>query len=439
MLLRDLLDDAVETAPPAAPLDVDTLYRAATRRRRTLAAARVAPVFALVAALVATLLVTRDDGGRADPFAGPTDGKAWPAIHWAGAADADHLYATVRECRDCDLVIVGSDNGGRTWTLRSRADLARGHPGEPVPDDAWIDGLLGNAMRFTPAGSVVLAVTVEARAPSTDGAGRAVVTSTDGARTWKPLYRTDTPVAAAPHDSVFQCTSGLTGAGGPDGCVVDVVDPDGESFAPLANQPPLRADSVQRFPDGTTWATGTDLATGHPAVAVSTDLGATWQPHVFTAVPPRDRNAGPYDLSVATRDGSRTFVTIHGPGEPTAWVFGRFGGADWSGGVVDGWAGDPLAGSYITPDNGHVVITRDTSRDPSAAATYNDDALPPTQPLTYWTGFPGRPYRALTGPAFETANAVVVVGTRDDRYVTFNRWVLLISDDGQDWRAVRIR
>ncbi|GIJ45070.1 hypothetical protein Val02_19560 [Virgisporangium aliadipatigenens] len=437
MLLRDLLDDAVETAPPAAPLDVDTLYRAATRRRRTLAAARAAPVFALVAALVATLLVTRG-GDRPDPYTGPAEGRQWPAVVWAGAADARHLYATLRECRDCDVVIRGSDDGGRTWTTRSEADLARGELNEPVPDDAWIDGLLGNEMRFTPSGGIVLGATVEARAPSTDGAGLAAIGSTDGARTWRPLYRTDTPIAAAPHDSVLRCTNDITGAGRQDGCVVDVLDPFVGTFAPLANQPPLRADSVRRFPDGTTWVTGTDRATGHPAVAVSPDLGLTWQPHVFTEVPPRDPNTARYDLSVATRDGSSANVTIAAPEGAAAWVFMRSRADAWSGGVMAGGTGGPLVGSYLAAGDAHVVITHDTAPEPSAKATYGAGVLPPRPDrLTYRIGEPGRPYRELTGPAFETGNPVVV--TRDDRYVTFNRWVLLISDDGADWRTVPIR
>jgi hypothetical protein len=409
MLLRDLLDDAVGTEPPPAPLDVDVLYRRAVRRRRAVTVARTAPVLLLVAALVgAALVATRGSGGGGGPDpADLADSAAWPGILWAGAADAQHLYATVRPCDSCPVTIHGSDDGGRTWTARS-TDV----PGATTLVDPAGHDLVGVHLNITPSGAIVQYSYSVLAGPAFVSYDARV--SVDGARTWQALHQRKPPVASAPADAVLACLrtgpDTDTDNAVPGACLINVIDPRSALFAPLANQPPLWAGSVRRTTDGAVWVTGTDPTTGRPAVAESTDGGARWATRVFLEVPTFDPRS--YDMRVAGRDG-RVEVAIS-----ASWVFTR--GADgWQRVVTGGWGSDGLAGSYITPDGRQVVITGEATR------------------LSYWARRDGTTeFRRVDGAAFETGNPIEE--TLGGRFVTFTRASVLLSDDGWTWRSVRV-
>jgi hypothetical protein len=190
-------------------------------------------------------------------------------ITWAGATDADHLYATARRCpptAGCGLALYGSDDAGRTWTRRGSAGPAY----LTVAPGGGLVGWFGDGQSLV--------------------AERDLRVSTDGGRSWAKITTVTKPVAAVPAGGYAMCPEVY---GGSMTCTVYAVDLVGHRAAPLANQPPLGIGlSSDILPmsigapggSGALWAIGTPRGKQQGiAVAVSRDAGRTW--HTKTVDP----------------------------------------------------------------------------------------------------------------------------------------------------------
>lgn len=286
--LRDAFQFLVDGGVPRP----DPYQRLVNLRQRRDRMRRAVVGSVVVAATVATVgvgaLVNRAGGG-AVPTGGVTGTPAAPrpfndsGVNNVVAAPANHLYATVRHCPNptsswlprskpgtsvyglvgCVTQLLGSDDGGYTWTVRV----------------ANTDVLLGSAVTAT-----TLLGYRQALPPSpSPGKGfklsdfkRIAVLSTDGGRHWRPVAFDSAPVASVQAGGF---AASLTPQGGP--YKVYVVDVHTGRAAPLAAQPAfsggsgLQPDMVPTdmvpTPGPTLWAAFAG------SVAVSRDAGRTWR------------------------------------------------------------------------------------------------------------------------------------------------------------------
>jgi photosystem II stability/assembly factor-like uncharacterized protein len=206
----------------------------------------------------------------------PPAGATFNGISWVTAADAEHLYATVLRCPNgldrCPQQLVGSDDGGRTWTLRSATH---------VPQSAYFAG---------PSTLVGRDVSLWAGTGTPVKNSAELSVSTDGGRNWHDIADSTTPVASVPDGSFATCGPELGPSSGQTyrlTCTVFAVDPAARRAAPLASQPALESIdpslTLQSF-GGTTagaalWVTGSSGAGpgNGVSVAVSRDAGRTWR------------------------------------------------------------------------------------------------------------------------------------------------------------------
>jgi len=303
------------------------------RARRRTAAATGAVVVAVAGGLWAG---TPGADGPSGVAASPSGG---PVLVWAAAGDADHLYGLLSEPAGSRL--VGSDDGGRTWTVRQAAWSGEG--GRP---------------RVAAAGTL-LAPAVHEKPPVR---GRPARLSTDGGRTWADLATATSPVARVPAAGWLACAGELTGQ---DTCDPWVVDPGARRAGPLATPPDLTVRDVPELPPAAgLWVTGVD-GSGRAAVGVSRDGGATWSTHGFPV--PEGRSGDLVHLPrvrLSTRDG-RTVDAVVGNGLSDYGFRSTDGGRTWH--ATNG--GAPLPGALdvddpavTLPDGTHVLQRRDGDR-----------------------------------------------------------------------------
>jgi hypothetical protein len=255
--------------------ELSVIQRRATRRRRrrvALASAGLAAVVAAVGGLTVDALSGRHGtpdvtGSSAAPNVTPSEWVpfAWGPVAWVDTADGTHVYAELQACGACARRLVGSDDGGRTWT--TRAELT----------EMEIPQLFG-------------ATTLEMAGPTPK-------ISTDGGRTWSPRVDDPTPAATVPAGGWLECGGSL--------CTLQVVDPATSRWHPLAAPPPLDVKTIGAVPTAAgLWLTGLDPTTRAPSVAVSRDGGATWT--VRPIAPP----AGDTPPIVATYDGTTAYAIL---------------------------------------------------------------------------------------------------------------------------------
>jgi hypothetical protein len=358
--LREMLEE--EAATPAPPIGraTDELYAVGRRRYRRRAVVKGgAACLAITAAVVAMIGVigpgshaAKLPAGHGVPSAAgdPRPGVTSPLdiIQWAGAADADHLYLVYlaffacapSSCDKGPFDLVGSDDGGHTWTQRARIQALR-----------WfVLGPRTLAAVTQPAGAKVSSLTV----------------STDGGRTWAAATRDSAAVPAVPSGSTVICWSADETSSS---CDLYAVDPASRRFAPLAGRPaliPNWANPVQSG-SGRLWVSGTEPASGRPAAAVSTDGGHTWSTHVFTDV--TGCTSSPCDsLALSTTDGGTAYAVIHRASQRL--VYRGTDKGDWK--RVDAAAADPNqwpgrgGQSFVTADGTHVLCEAALARDNGA-------------------------------------------------------------------------
>lgn len=288
MDLREMFDELATDREPPTRLSADNAYTAGRRRTRVraltsaaLAAAAVAGAVVAVTTLVGPPKGTPAPAGSSD--AAPVGAK-FNGVTWATAVDAKHLYAAVLRCPDngqlgvCPRQLLGSDDGGRTWTVRSTTD---------VPGSAYFAG--PNTLVAQGGGS--LDASGFPRKNSTQ-----FIVTTDGGRHWHDITEATTPVTSVPSGGFAACgpeTMATNGNTDRLSCTVYAVDPAARRAAPLANQPAV--DSIDPSLTVTSlggtkagealWVTG--WSGGGPgaglSVAVSQDAGRTWR---TTAVDP---------------------------------------------------------------------------------------------------------------------------------------------------------
>jgi hypothetical protein len=340
--LRELLEQAADGPAPASGLAADELFAAGRRRHRrrriVAGAAAAAAVLGIVAALSATSLLTaqpRREEPPADRQTSVVRQEPRPGVHgpgaiiqWAGAADAEHIYLAYLHCagspcRKDSFDLVGSDDGGRTWSDRATN----------LPAYDW-----------QVVGARTLLVT------NVSATERLV--SVDGGRTWSSLT-TGSPTEAVPDGGALVCDSPQHQAA----CRLYVVDPGAGRLAPLSAQPPLKLSQPASIVDanGRLWVTATDRASGRPAVAFSLDRGRTWSTHVFDDLAPCTAQSCPAP-TLATADGRTVYVTIPDPAQRERVAYRSTGGRSWSRlGTGNVPYGQGTGWSYVAADGSHVI------------------------------------------------------------------------------------
>jgi hypothetical protein len=261
----------------------------------------------------------------------------------ADAADATHLYAVLKDCASCPFRLVGSDNAGRTWTLRALPSAD--------PD-------------------------VEVHGPATLTAGIRKL-STDGGHLWTDFDADPTPATRVPPGGWLYCYSAWQmGAdaivSAPAPCEPRVVDPGAGTVRPLAGPLPITPYAVAPAPPAAgLWVLGLD-AGRRAAVSVSRDGGATWSTSSFGDPVPAgavntkdDGNA--YTVQVSTYDGTVAHVITGRPDQHHGYR-STDGGHSWS--PTNGGAPlpDPLVDGepgLTLPDGTHVL-----QRWPQGGASY---------------------------------------------------------------------
>jgi hypothetical protein len=340
--LRDLLTELAETpAPPRAgtAFSADAAFTAGrrrARRHRRLQTALTAGLAVLLvgagtglglASLPRPAATPADHGAgvtRADPRPGENGDRA--VIQWIGAPDATHVYLAYRSCPTTPCAktrfdLVGSDDGGRTWSTRA-SDI----------------GILPT--QVLPSGTLL----------GQDGVDGHIVSSVDGGRTWSTLVHRAGLAGAVPSDGGLLCWR-PTGDDGTE-CSLFTVDARGEGLTPLARQPsnfvPRQVVAVIGWQ---VWVTGVDPVAGRPAVASSVDGGASWSVATFTDRPPCAAEFCP--LPALTVNARGVAVALFHDRDGVADVYRSTGGA-WT--RLDASAlGNNATWSYVAADGSHVV------------------------------------------------------------------------------------
>ncbi|MEJ3749637.1 hypothetical protein WEI85_41050 [Actinomycetes bacterium KLBMP 9797] len=349
--LREMFEDLADGAPPSSRLIGDDLYavgRQRHRRRTRLATGAAALALAVLAGGTGAVL-TRGGPEPPGPAAG---GQPLPdgIVQSFDAADAEHLYVTQFACTPgptCPKTrvrLLGSDDGGRTWTVRGSAvDVA--------------------AMTVLGPRTLV-AHSVGDAAP---------IVSTDGGRVWKPA-RPQNAVRVVPDGAALICWPATAQTG----CVAHALDPAAGWFAPLTEPPALAGGYTLESVAGQFWATGTTPA-GEPAVAVSTNAGGSWLTRVLDCDCERPHIA-------TTADGRTGYVLVANRLRKT-WVGYRLGGSgepEWLSGIEAVRYDDIHLGqrSFVTAD-GTLVVAQ------VVRARGDIDAL------SFWGGRPGTSLRPM--------------------------------------------
>lgn len=316
---RELAGAAEEAA--RQPDFASVRHRARRHKTRRRAGGAAAAAILAAAGVTGVALVRPTGDTPFDPSA------ASGHVLTADAADAEHVYAITADCDECPRLLVASDDGGRTWEERRVLDAAAGTVSVTALGP---EVLLLTWARSRTDGSSDDPVDPSGSPPPSDAASSAYLpggvtrraVSVDGGRTLRDLELSEAPVAAAaPGTRLVDC---LTVWLRPGQCAVYAVDPESGRLARLANQPPLDARSQPDSPypidlpvSAGLWVSGSDPATGRPAIAVSRDQGRTWRTAVFEDETAEAVSADVLGMfpgpAVATTDGRLVYVVFAGP------------------------------------------------------------------------------------------------------------------------------
>jgi hypothetical protein len=422
--LRDDAENAVRQP------DFTVVRRRADRvRRRRFAASGAA---GLAVAMVASGLGYAAVGGSGGtpPAATPTPSirydpdDSWPRVSSAVAGSPDEVYAIVQRCRDCQVELLASVDGGKSWKRRAEPPRPTSTvwSGLPVGLTAVGPGILH--WRYSRVVSLVTDNPSGAAGfPTEEVSGPPTYVSVDGGRTWRAAELDPRPVAAlTPGTRPIGC--GLFDDAGP--CQLNAVDPRTGRIAPLARQPggiTIERDRLGQIEDpagGRVWVAGLDPVTRKPAVAVSSDLGRTWSTHVFDggvpAVEEQGFVAAMYLPMVAAGPGGTAYALLYrGDREYHAYRTVD-GGSTWE--RVPGRLGPVPYPGYVAGDGAHVIV------------------LPTATGVRFLASHDGAAYRPVTVtgyPQSAAAPSLVVAQAAPGLYLEWNESVHL-SRDGWTWQ-----
>ena len=362
--------DAADADMPPSRLTADEVYAAAWRRRRR--RVEVWTSVTVVTVLVATIVGMQvrepaaDDDAATTPTPTPSPTSTpigdWPmgtrdgGVVFAAATDADHLYAVVTRCTadDCTTELVGSDDAGATWTVRTR-DLGKADDYHVTAPAAGV--LYRTTTRLDPSAAPERG-TRQVREPKI---------SRDGGRSWTDVRSTTAPVAAVPPGGWLECRNDVPTQEACPGLLA--VDPETARSAPLATVPGFEVMSVVNVPASAGfWVQGYDEEKKAAAIGVSTDRGRSWTVHTFDGEPSSVLRAASVDgvtgYAILSEYRAGTVSRANptpGPASSTHRVY-RTGdaGRTWqrtdSGRVLFAGAVDVL-GSYVAGHGTHLVMT----------------------------------------------------------------------------------
>jgi hypothetical protein len=270
------------------------------------------------------------------------------------ATDADHLYAVRTVCtakERCSHRLLGSDDGGATWTVRQ---------------ETFGDGL-NHGLEAPAAGVLHRVVTSPNPNHDTDPDSPKMLSqpkiSTDGGRTWVDVREVTRAVDAVPAGGWIECRQVKEN---PCGALV-AVDPATAHAAPLRNKPEFRMLQVLRVPSTAGfWISGYDGTTNRSVLATTSDRGRTWNSysdHDLVAPVTADgvvgysvvsdsypvRPTGPAPTVSPTESKKRVYRTTDG-------------GRTWQRVDPDGTLPDgalQVAREYVAADGTHVVLMSD--------------------------------------------------------------------------------
>jgi hypothetical protein len=431
--IEDRFKDAAGTAMPPSRLSADAVYAAGWRRQRrrvaTFTAAGIAA--ALVVALVGVDLLGSAGDNRVarDPRPDATGVELPPpwlrdgGIVTAVATDADHLYAVRTVCpanRDCFFRLLGSDDGGATWTVRQ----------EPYGDPL-------NRELEAPAAGVLYRVVSRDNPdfdadPDSPKMLRQPKVSTDGGRTWVDVREVAAPVDAVPAGGWIECRAVRDDVCGS----LIAFDPANARAAPLRNKPGFRIFQVLRVPSAVGfWITGHDTATGRTVLATTSDRGRTWSAyydHDLLAPVTADGVVG-YSVSSdsypVTPTGPNPTMS---PTESNKRVYRTGnGGRTWDRVDPDRTLPDGalnVAAEYVAGDGTHVVLMSEDGYERTSAA--------PFQPYT--SSDNGRTYRkgGVTGLGDKLSryfSSLLLQTSVAGVYVAMDDEAVYRSTDGLRW------
>jgi hypothetical protein len=328
------IDAAIRQAAAALPAqawDLDSLMRRTTavhgrwRRRvsRRLTGIVAGAVAAVVAGSAALVL------GGSGPGDLPADGSA---LSWIFAVDADHLYAVRSRCEGCPEELLGSDDGGATWTRRTDQT--------------------DHSFRLTvgPKGALLVEGIRAAGAtpPAQAGEISGTAISADGGRTWTSVVDDPEPWPSAPVGAILTCGSGSD-------CPLGAIDPETGRRSPLPGQPPDSGGRRTYPVRGAIWVD--TQAVSAWSTSVSRDGGRTWSTE---SQPCQPAGCGlDYRLTPGLDDATAFRVRLANPTGEVVFLRSVDAGRTWQRFAV---TGGPATSSYggqaagiVAPDGSLIV------------------------------------------------------------------------------------
>ncbi|WP_433043670.1 hypothetical protein [Dactylosporangium sp. CS-033363] len=340
MSFTDLTNELMDSVEQPGLAEIERRMR--RRRRRRAVRAGLASAAAVLAVVGGVAVLRPGPAPAPEPAAPPADGT----VHWASTGDADHLYAMVQSCANCPAELLGSDDGGDSWTVRASS--------------------VGTALVVR--GPETLSVTI--------GVNITMI-SVDGGRTWQKVTADPAPVAAVPDGGWLQCADflALEGPVAPSGetCMPTVIDPAARTARPLASPPErFAARALVRMPAAAGWWL-LGSRDGAAAVAVSQDRGAHW---VVTRPFGAEPGGAPMSVTRESVDGRRAVLTVnweYAGSRMTSRQFTTDGGVLWSAERADSIAPVDLPPQAVAgPDGRYTVTAGDSMRVTSDGVGYEE-------------------------------------------------------------------
>jgi hypothetical protein len=345
-------------------------------------------------------------------------------LAWAGAGDANHLYAELSPCEGsspagipaCDVELIGSDDAGKHWDVRQ-------------------DIKTGMLVRGP--------TTLVAPATGPKEGSQPMRVSIDGGRSWQSVTTDNTPQAKVPAGGWLDCDSETDVTSIPlfpqQSCFLRAVDPIAHTIRPLAPPPGITPAMAAPVPaNAGLWVLGMD-SDKNATASVSRDGGITWSTHHF-GVPPTDPsptvdpsstaaplipNPDPHaynGIQISTFDGRTVNAVL--TFRPYAYGFrSTDGGRTWQ--PTDG--GKPLP--TMTPDYNPAVTLPDGThvlqddRDDHPIVWFSQ----PPDARSYVQGNARAGWSSLSGGAMMGADGHLV--GRDAYHI----W---LSTNGTSWRKI---